>query len=180
MSKKYLRSDMSEQEARFLTCGNVFWGEENALTGIYKIIGRFKELEELGREEELSYYKPNNDFRFKYENRGITELSIILKAKYGGKQMSRKKIKILSRKWGMTPVLISSNCACIIDEIITYINCNTILKSECDKYLSNIESGWENLMPIQFDFLSTRFTDQHQNYRLAGEIINDLSAKRFD
>lgn len=180
MSKKYLRSDMSEQEARFLTCGNGFFGEENAITGLYKIIGKFKELEELGRVEELTYYKPNKDIRFKYENRGITELSIILKTKYGSKQMSRKKIKTLSRKWCMTPVLISFNCTCIIDELITYINCNTILKSACDTYLSSIECGWKNLMPIQFDFLSTRYMDQHKNYRLAGEIINDLSAKRFD
>ena len=40
MSKRYLRSDLSEQEAHFLTCGNGFFGEENAITGLYKLIGK--------------------------------------------------------------------------------------------------------------------------------------------
>lgn len=35
-------------------------------------------------------------------------------------------------------------------------------------------------MPIQYDFLGTRFTDQHKNYRIAGEMINELSTISFN
>lgn len=86
MSKRYLRSDLSEQEAHFLTCGNGFFGEENAITGLYKLIGKFNELKELGRKEDLSDYAPDKNIRFKYENLGITKLSTELKIKYGTKK----------------------------------------------------------------------------------------------
>ena len=180
MSKKYLRSDMSEQEARFLTCGNGLWGEENAITGLYKIIGKYSELREFDRKKELSNYKPDSDVKFKYENRGITELSSKLKTKYGDKNFSRRDLKTLSRKWCLSPVLISFDCYSIIKELFTYINCGADLKSACDTYLSGIGCSWEKIMPIQFDFLSTRFVDQHTNYKIAGNIINKLSAIDFN
>lgn len=180
MSKRYLRSDLSEQEAHFLTCGNGFFGEENTITGLYKLIGKFNELKELGRKEDLSDYAPDKDIRFKYENLGITKLSTELKIKYGTKKFSRWNFKTLSRKWCLTPVVISFNCKCIITELITYINHDIDLKSACEKYLSSVSCKWEDLMPIQYDFLSTRFTDQHKNYRIAGKMINELSTMSFN
>lgn len=179
MSKKYLCSDMSEQEARFFTCGRGVFGEENAITGLYKLIGKFNELKELNKEEELSAYAPDKDFRFKYENLGITILSAQLKAKYGKKKISRKSLKTLSRKWCLIPVLISFNCPDIFQELATYVNSNNHLKKACNTYLSRIGCQCENLMPIQFDFLSTRFFDQHRNFQKAGEMINKLSQVCF-
>ena len=37
MSKKYLRSNMSQSEARFFSMGHGIWGKENSLTNIFKI-----------------------------------------------------------------------------------------------------------------------------------------------
>ena len=179
MAKKYLRSDMSEQEARFYTCGHGLFGEENALIGLYKLIGKFSELKDTDRTKELLDYKPNSDIKFKYENRGITEINSILKAKYGDREFSRRDLKNLSRKRHLSRVLISFNCDCIITEIDTYIKCNATLKSACDAYLSGIGYNWDDIMPIQFDFLSTRFADQHKDYRKAGKIINDISTISF-
>ncbi len=180
MAKNYLRSDMSEQEAHFFTSGSGLFGEENTITGLYKLVGKFSELEELGQKGELSNYAPDRDNRFKYENLGITKLSTELKSKYSISKFSRWNLKTLSRKWCLTPVLISFNCACIINELAEYIKHDTDLKLACDKYLSSVECKWENLMPIQYDFLSTRFTDQHKNYRKAREMINQLSDISFN
>lgn len=179
MAKKYLRSDMSEQEAHFFTSGQGLFGEENAITGLYKIIGKFSELNETNRRKELSEYEPNKDSKFKYENRGITELNSNLKAKYGKQKFSRKDFKNLSRKWCLSPVLINIESYCIIEELFAYINDDAELKSTCEIYLANTGDSWEKLMPIQFDFLSTRFSDQHKNYKTAGKIINDLSTINF-
>ena len=116
----------------------------------------------------------------KYENLGITKLSAELKSKYSISKFSRWNFKTLSRKWCLTPVLISFNCACIINELAKYINHDTDLKLACDKHLSSADCKWENLMPIQYDFLSTRFTDQHKNYRMARKMINQLSVISFN
>ena len=180
MAKNYLRSDMSKEEAHFITSGNGIFGEENSITELYKIIGKFCELRELGRKKELLNYIPERDLSFKYENRGITELSSELKIKYGEKRISRKNLKSLSRKWCLSPVSISFNCTCIITELVTYINHDADLKTACTIFISRIGGcRWENIMPIQFCFLSTRFTDQHKNYQKAGVIINELSTICF-
>lgn len=180
MSKRYLRSDMSEQEAHFFTRGNGIVGEENAITGLYKLIGKYTELEALGKQEDLSDYEPDKDVRFKYENIGITELSGTIKNKYGDRNISRRNFKTLSRKWCLSPVSISFNCVCILSGLIAYINSKPNLKLACDRYLSNVNCKWDALMPIQYDFLSTRFTDQHKSYRIAGKMINELSTIGFN
>lgn len=179
MAKKCLQSDLSIQEAHFLTCGNPFFGEENAITGLYKLIGKYEELKESGRGDELIDFNPD-DKKFGYENRGITKLSVALKSKYGNKEISRWQFKALSRKWCPKPVRISFNSACIILELITYINSDDNLKLACQKYLLRYGNEWEELMPIQFDFLRTRFIDQRRNYRIAGKIINELSDIDFN
>jgi len=176
MAKKHLRSDMSKEEARFFTTGNVFFGDENGITSLFKIIGRYSELKGTDRATQIQNYMPENDLRFKYENRGITELSSILKRKYGDRSISRKDLKNLSRKWCFSPIVISFDCANIIKTLIEYINQDDILKSACDIYLSRNEYKWERLMTIQHEFLSTRFADQHKDYTIAGRIINDLPA----
>ena len=179
MARRYLRSDMSEQEARFFTCGCGLFGEENHLTGLFKLVGKFNELNELGRKEEIVDYFPERDRRFKFENRGYTDMGKILKRKYANWHFSRKCLKNLSRKWCFTPVVISFNSDCIISELITYIRQDADLKMACEKYMARFGSGWQELMPIQFDFISTRHTDEHKNYRIAGRIINELASIRL-
>lgn len=171
MSRKYLRSDMSEQEARFLTYGEGIFGEGNVITSLLKIVGNYDSPENKTK----NYYSPEKDKSFKYENHGITLISKNIKEKYGENYISRKEIKTLSRKWYLSPVIVSFRCPIIINELFEYINSNSFLKDVCTKYLANYGYDWENLMPVQFDFLSTRFADQHKNYRIAGSIIDDLS-----
>lgn len=175
MSRNYLRSDMSEQEARFFTCGRGIWGEENYITGLFKIVGKFNELVELGEKEDIINYIPERDQRFKYENRGYTDVGKALKAKYPEKRFTRRGLKNLSRKWCFTAVSISFDSGLIISELFTYIKADTNLKSACQNYLAQVGINWQELMPIQFDFMSVRHTDQHKNFRIASRIINELA-----
>ena len=175
MSKKYLRSDLTNDEAHFLTSGNGVFGEENAITGIFKLIGKYSELKEQGRIEELKEYNPKLDTHFKHENRGITEFSQHLKSTKETSKFSRRDLKYLSRKWCFTAVVLNSSSDRIIQELITYISDDDVLKSVCLKHLSDCGAGWGLVMPIQYEFLSTRFKDQHKDYRTAGKIMNELT-----
>lgn len=65
---------MSEQEARFFTCGSGVFGEENYITGLFKMVGKFNELDEFGRKEDIINYDPESDLRFKCENQTCIEI----------------------------------------------------------------------------------------------------------
>lgn len=175
MSRKYLRSDMSKQELKFFTCGGGVCGEENAITGLLKIVGKFTELKELNRGEEIADYLPEKDQKFMYENRGITELSAVLRSKYGDRKYARKGIKNLSRKWALTPVVMSYSSERIIIELLTYTEYDKDLCLAAKNYLSRVGKEWSELIPIQYDFLCVRHMDQHKNYLVAGKIINELA-----
>lgn len=176
MSRKYLRSDLSIQEAHFFTCGNLVIGDDNAITGLIKIVGKYSELYDLNRKQEIISYNPDEDRHFKYESRGYSIMGDVLKQKHSGRGLSRKYLKHLSRTWGLSPVIISFKCDCIISELITYIKNDPDLKEACEKYILTHGKYWQRLMPIQANFLSTRHTDQHKDYQVAGEIINKLSS----
>lgn len=181
MSRKYLRSDMSDQEAHFFTCGHGLFGEENTITSLFKLVGKYDELKAVGKENEIAEYSPKDDYTFKFENKGYTAISTRLRGKEEYKEwhISRKYLKYLSRKWCLTPVIIHFESDCIISELIAYIREENNLQVAADKYLKGTGTGWLQLMPIQFDFLSTRHTYRHKDYEKAGEIINNLAAITF-
>lgn len=175
MKRFFLRSDLSDREARFYTCGNLFVGEGNAVTGLFKIVGLYSELKTSRKEENISLYKPDEDKTFMYENKGYSVIGNILKKKSNERGLSRRFIKSLSRKWALTPVVISFNCKLILSELLTYINNDITLKGVCDRYLKCKCTNWQELMPIQADFLITRHADMHKDYQMAGRIINELA-----
>ncbi len=175
MARKHLRSDLSEQEARFFTQGRLFVGDANAITGLIKIIGKYTELKRLNRGQEIGGYNPDADNHYKYENYGYSILGGVLNRKFSEPGFSRKYVKNLSRVWCLTPIIISFNSDRIIKELFTFINDDTKLKEACNNYLLIKGAKWNNLMPIQADFLSTRHADQHKDFRIAGRLINELS-----
>jgi len=179
MPKNYFRSNLSKNEAPFLNRGKVIIGEENAITGLFRIIGMYSELSESCRVKDLCNYNPSTDKKFKYENRGITELSKRVKSKYKKAKFSRKCFTTLSRKWCPSPVVLSIKCDCIIQELQSYINSDSNLKSACISYLSNIGYEVENVMPIQFEFLSARANNQGKDFDIALHVVNKLKETNF-
>ena len=53
MSKKFLRSDMSVEEAYLFTVGKPIFGTGNKLTGLFKFVGKYTELKNLHHENEI-------------------------------------------------------------------------------------------------------------------------------
>lgn len=174
MSRKNLRSDKSKEEYRFIRTGKLLFGEDNCVTGLIKIIGKFDELKESGRESLITNYKPDLDRTFKYENRGYTVIGSCLRAKYPDRRIARRHIKNLSRKWYNRRVLVNFDSDCIISEIAAYIKLNQYLDTAASAYTSQFKHNWGEIMPIQYEFLSVRHTDQHKHYRVATRIINEL------
>lgn len=175
MSKRYIRSDFSCEESRFFKTGIVLCGEGNCISCLFKIVGRFTSLKEMGTKEKICDYHPEKDKKFKYENMGMTEIARYLASDEANHHISRKYIRNLSRKWKLTPVVLSLESDRIIYKLFSYIDGDVDLKMACKNYLSGIENDWASLMPIQFDFLSVRHTDQHKFYKCAGKIIEQLS-----
>ena len=177
MSKKHLRSDASNDEIEFLFSGAVLIGEGNHLTELFKLVGKFDELKELGRKKEIVDYAPEKDKRFMYENRGYCVIGDILKKTDEGRGLSRKYLRNLSRKWCGTAVVLSFKSHYIISELVAYINQDDDLYRACIKHVKQIEGGWvwERLMPIQYGFISRRHKDKHKNFRVAEAIINELA-----
>lgn len=103
----------------------------------------------------------------------------VLKAKHPKKRFARRGLKNLSRKWCFTTVCISFDSGLIISELFTYIKADINLKSACQNYLAQVGLNWQQLMPIQFDFMSVRHTDHHKNFRIASRIINELAIISF-
>jgi hypothetical protein len=173
MPKEYLVSDMSEEEAHFITTGDLPFGEKNALTRIIQIIGKYYELKKNGKLEEIESYNPNDDNYFHNENQGYTYINSRLKEEINNAP-SRKFIKHLSRKWCFSRIKISFQSGIVLEVINRIILQDPVLKKKCDQYKLQVGNHWSNYMPIQAEFLSTRFNDQHKDYLKAGEIINNL------
>lgn len=173
MSKKYLRSNMSESEARFFSMGHGIWGKENSLTNIFKIVGCYV-LSQSKNPNVFKDYSPVADNKFEYENAGYTILNQFLKSKYNDINISRKYIKYLSRKWRYTPVIISFSCNLILSALYEYIVQHPDLSAALKKYAEQNRMEWCDLMPIQYDFLSTRSSRGGRNVNKAREIIDRL------
>ena len=176
MRKRYLRSTMSEEEARFFTYGKAIIGTGNVLTGLIKYIGMYSELRTNNRESEIASYNPNVDVFFKYENMGYTTLrKEIAKS---DSPVSRRFIKALSRKWPLSYVVISFEAVHIISELFAYISSSADLKAACLAYLKNydIQTEWDQIMPIQYEFLGVRIQNGGENWQIAEKIVKDLTA----
>lgn len=175
MRKRYLRSDSSEYEARFFTAGAFFVGSGNKITGLFRLVGMFFELQNNNRSSEIFAYHPDADCLFKYENKGYTIINHELKKK--GYLIARKYLRNLSRKWSLQSVVLSFDSHIILSELVTYIAGNDELRAACIAYLQTNIISWDFLMPIQFDFLGTRFNDRHKDWKIAEKIILVLSTE---
>lgn len=175
MVAKHLRSDFSEEEAHFFTRGRVIVGTDNVLTGLFKYVGMFSELQAYNRTAEITSYNPNTDFFFKRENMGYTIMRQEIAKKHT--PISRRYIKALSRKWPCSFVRIHFDAVTIISELFAYISARDELKAACDTYLQgyNLKTGWDEIIPIQFDFLGVRIQDHHDNWQIAERIVDELT-----
>ena len=176
MNKRYLRSDLSPEEARFFTCGGrAFIGTGNVLTGLINYIGMYTELQAENRTDEIVTYNPDTDTRFKHENMGYT----VLRKEIAKTQLpiSRRYIKGLSRKWPASFVVISFDAVEIISTLFAYIACRDELKIACTSYLRDYDTqvGWDKIMPIQYKFLGVRIQDRHENWKIAESIVSGLT-----
>lgn len=174
MKHRHLRSDLSAEEARFFTAGRALVGTGNVLTGLIKFVGMYTELQAYNRESEIFTYNPDTDCFFKHENMGYTTIRKVISK--SAVPISRRYIKALSRKWPASSILISFDAVHIISELLTYISNRDKLKDACIAYLKNHNavSGWDKIMPMQYQFLGVRIQDRHEDWQVAEKIVNDL------
>ena len=173
MSKNYFRSDLSVEEAIYFTQGYPFLGLANHITDLFKFIVKYDELEQNGEENNIVDYNPQEDKKFKYENRGYSIIGNQIKKQ---KFISRKYLKSLSRKWSFRRVVLSFDSDFILSEIYRYIEEREILRSACLSFWKTYNTNnWFKIMPVQYSFLSKRFNDHHKNWKEAERIINALT-----
>lgn len=171
--KRYLISDNSEQERGFIIRGTSIFASGNGISHLFMLVGRFDELQKENAKEEIKRYSPEYDDRYKYENRGYSVIGERLRAKYSrGDAVSRQFLKSLGRKYIGGRVIISYKSDAIIRELLQYLHSDKNLEQAYIQYLKrHLVQFWE-LMPIQFNFLSTRKSDRHVGYREAERLIN--------
>lgn len=176
MGKRYLCSDLSEEESYFITQGLPLIGTGNPIADLFKFIGKYEDLKGNNREEEIINYRPQNDFFFKYENLGYTIIGNEIE-KTQNHRISRKYLKNISRKWSPSRVKLSFDTPIIISVLYSYIMAREILKTACINYFSYDSDNWQNIMPIQFEFLGVRFRDHRKNWKVAQKIIHDICSQ---
>lgn len=127
---RYFRSSLTKEERIYWNQGDYINGDGNDLVKVFRIIGKFKELEEVGQFEDILRYDPIEDSTFKHENMGITEISSYIRSNKLDYYISRRFIKNLARKWKGTRVRLSYKSDLIIRDIIGYISLdnNQLLK----------------------------------------------------
>lgn len=173
MRKKYLCSDLSEEEAYFVTQGAIMIGTSNKITSLFKFVGKYEDLKANNREEEIIHYNPDNDPVFKYESAGYTIIGKEIHKKLEHR-IPRKYLKSISRKWSPSRVRISFDTPDIISVLFAYIKERDILKDACKNHFSYDIDNWQNIMPIQFEFLGVRLRDHHKHWSVAQEIIHKI------
>ena len=179
MGKRYLCSDLSEEEAYFVTQGYPIIGTSNPITELFKFVGKYEELKGANREAEIINYRPQNDLFFKYENVGYTTIGNEIEKRINHR-ISRKYLKNLSRKWSPSRVKLSFDTPIIVSVLFSYIMEREILKTACNKHFLYDNNNWQNIIPIQFDFLGVRFRDHHKNWKVAQRIIKDICNQTLD
>lgn len=177
MRKKCLRSDLTEQELRFIFEGGGLRDGCNSLTSLFMLIGKYEQLCQENREQEIMDYRPENDFRFLYENRGYSIIG--RKLNHGlcftdSTYIPRKYIKNVSRKWIGERVVLSFETDRIITCLLSYISERPLLHAACKNKVFNNATEWEDLFPIQKSFLDERNGNEHKDYLKARAIITGL------
>ena len=177
----YFRSSLTKEERIYWNKGDHINGNGNDLVKVFRIIGKFKELEEVGQSEDILRYDPIEDNTFKHENMGITEISSYIRSNKQEYYISRRFIKNLARKWKGTRVRLSYKSDLIIRDIIGYISLdnNRLLKEAVRQYIAENNGSWASIIPIQYAFLNTRHLDGLENSERAGEIIGKLELMEF-
>lgn len=171
--RKYLVSDTSEQERKFIIQGTTFFSSGNGISHLFMLVGRFDELEKENRKEEIIRYSPEHDHRYKCENRGYSVIGERLKLKYKkGDAVSRRFLKSLSRKYIGTRVIISCKAEVILRELLQYLHSDRDLEDAYFHYKERNQAQFWEYMPLQFSFLSTRKADKHVGFREAERLIN--------
>lgn len=176
---KHLKSNFSEEEAPLFKEGQFVIGESNELTDLFKFVGKYVDLKTENKINEIAKYNPDDDNIFIHENMGYTEIKRRVNARTDLKHyVSRRYLVNISRKWCLTKVVLSYDTHKIIKELYQYISENDLLRKACVKYISG-NKAWDEIMPIQFKFLSARRKDMGKDWDVAKEIINELSVFSF-
>lgn len=176
MRKRYLCSDLSEEEAYFVTEGLIVIGTSNKITNLFKFVGKYEDLEDNNNEEDIVHYNPENDPFFKYESAGYTIIGKEIEKRLR-RRVSRKYLKSISRKWSPSRVKLSFDTPLIISVLFSYIMERETLKVACKNHFPYDSDNWQDIMPIQFEFLGVRFRDHHKNWSVAQEIIHEICKK---
>ena len=175
--KRFLRSDFSAEVAYLYQLGEFLIGSDNQLTLLFKCLGKYDELNEQQKTKDLVNYNPIEDNKFKYENRGYAAFLKRVREDGQKNRVSRKHLKNLSRKWKMSPALISFESTFIVEKLISICESDKILEDLCLKYSLLNFNSLKEMMPIQGEFLSVRQVDKHKDYLKAIKIINELSER---
>lgn len=179
MGKKYFCSNFGKDEKRFFTMGGGVHGQSNLLTSLFKLVGKFRELDQIGKGAEILKYQPDLDNHFKYENAGYAFMREFFFQECENLRVSRKLIKNLSRKWTLSPIILHHESDRIIEVLFKFISSDENLEASCKNYLMDCKSG-SDWMPIQHDFLSTRANNwEAKDCRKASKIIQKLTALYF-
>lgn len=179
--KKYLISNHTKKEARFLLCGSLLLGEINGLTYVFRLIGKYDELKKKGEETEIIRFSPETYDRFLYEGKGISLIRDRINQNEHGRIVSRRILFHLSRKWWGYPVIVSTKVAEIIETMIEYIVEEAELENAFKMLVQRTQDQISNMMPIQSDFLEIRSSNPEANHsNIAADIVMQLNHVQYN
>lgn len=173
MNNSCLISDISPEEAYLCTKGTPIIGTGNLITDMFKFIGMYSDLERTKRTSEILFYQPEKDHFFRHENMGYTLINSIISKERD--DISRRFLKGISRKWPISRVRVSFDTKYILTTMHEYICSHEFLLEAWSDYLDNKGTQWDEIMPIQYEFLGVRIEDHHTNWQVAQSLVNDLS-----
>lgn len=179
--KKYLVSNRTEQEVRFLMYGSFLFGEINVLTYVFRLIGKYDELKKEGNATDIIRFSPETYNKFFYENNGIILIRDRVNQQEQKRVVSRRMLFHLSRKWKRHPVVVSTKVAEIIETMIDYIREEAELEKAFKLLVRRTQSQITNMMPIQSEFLEVRSNNpEAKNNNIATDIIRTLNRVQYN
>lgn len=178
--KKYLISNRTEQEAKFLMYGSFLFGEINVLTYVFRLIGKYDELKKEGDVADIIIFSPETYNQFPYESKGITLIRDRVNQREQERVVSRRILFHLSRKWKRHPVIVSTKVAEIIETMIGYIREEAELEKAFKLLVRRTQSQIVNMMPIQSEFLEVRSCNPEAKHSdIAANIIMKLNRVQY-